>query len=880
MPTTARVSLLLIILILSTATLFADNKIKVGRKPAWVSEITSPDWSPPDREISEGSFLMLYEYQVNVSTQEEYAHITRKLKNETGIQNNSDIQIVFDPSFQTLTFHHIKIIRGEKEIDVTNASKFKLIQQETDLSRFIYNGTYTAYFVFDDLRAGDIIDFDYTIKGNNPVFKGKYYERFYFQGGEPIRHAYYSVIFPEDRTPQYKNNNNAPEVVKTSIPGSHSIRYSWSAEKLKARFGEDYEPYWYDAFPNVQVSEMNSWNEVVEWGCSINPSYTKKSAAIDSISSAIAKQTNTLTDYILACTRFVQDEVRYMGIESGVYSHKPHEPEVTLKNRYGDCKDKSLLLCALLAARNLESYPVYINTSLRDHVDERIPSPLNFNHCVSVVYLENIKLWIDPTIPLQRGSLEDLYFPAYGKGLVLKKGENSLTEIQENNKGKAIVAETFDLADTGRDGFIRVETTYMGETADDERYLFRNNSMEAMQEGFTDYYSGIYDSVTVDDDLRMTDDESRNRISMNESYRISNPWSETDSLKYRFTITAQLLKNCLTILPKKERHAPLLIKHPNKLDYTININTPEDWNVSEEKFHVNNPAFDFTFNAEKKGKGFTLRYVYESRKSVIPVQDIRQYNRDIDSVLAQLEYTITWNRNQSAIAAANAFRLNISYLVISIFLSLVLVYIAVRVYRISLQEEVQEGLHIGSWLVLPLIGLALTPFNVIYQLVTNNFFDDTAISNLKNSSQYPGVTWDALLIFELAGNIILLVLAILCFISFIKRRDITARLMVTYYIYAFVIVALDQFITARLNIGESSPADSTLVRSFIGCALWVPVFLISSRVKNTFVKPYRPAGEDSDYNMIPTAVSDVTESVTIPVEHDNIQSDVNEDTAR
>jgi transglutaminase-like putative cysteine protease len=36
-----------------------------------------------------------------------------------------------------------------------------------------------------------------------------------------------------------------------------------------------------------------------------------------------------------------------MGIEMGQYSHKANNPERVFKQRYGDCKDKSLLLVSM-----------------------------------------------------------------------------------------------------------------------------------------------------------------------------------------------------------------------------------------------------------------------------------------------------------------------------------------------------------------------------------------------------------------------------------------------------------------------------------------------------------------------------------------------------
>ena len=55
--------------------------------------------------------------------------------------------------------------------------------------------------------------------------------------------------------------------------------------------------------------------------------------------------------YFRVAVNFVQNEIRYMGIETGKYSHKANSPEKVFKQRYGDCKDKSLLLASILKCR-------------------------------------------------------------------------------------------------------------------------------------------------------------------------------------------------------------------------------------------------------------------------------------------------------------------------------------------------------------------------------------------------------------------------------------------------------------------------------------------------------------------------------------------------
>ena len=54
----------------------------------------------------------------------------------------------------------------------------------------------------------------------------------------------------------------------------------------------------------------------------------------------------------------MQDEVRYLGLENGISAYKPSSPNKVYNQRFGDCKDKSLLLVTMLNQMNIEAYPV------------------------------------------------------------------------------------------------------------------------------------------------------------------------------------------------------------------------------------------------------------------------------------------------------------------------------------------------------------------------------------------------------------------------------------------------------------------------------------------------------------------------------------------
>ncbi len=88
---------------------------------------------------------------------------------------------------------------------------------------------------------------------------------------------------------------------------------------------------------------------------------------------AIETGYSTQGEKIAAVLNFVQEEVRYLGFESGLGSYKPFAPNQVFEQRYGDCKDKSLLMVTMLRKMGIEAYPVLVNTALKHNINAVLP---------------------------------------------------------------------------------------------------------------------------------------------------------------------------------------------------------------------------------------------------------------------------------------------------------------------------------------------------------------------------------------------------------------------------------------------------------------------------------------------------------------------------
>lgn len=149
---------------------------------------------------------------------------------------------------------------------------------------------------------------------------------------------------------------------------------------------------------------------------------------------------------------------------------------------------------------------------------------------------------------------------------------------------------------------------------------------------------------------------------------------------------------------------------------------------------------------------------------------------------------------------------------------------------------------IGGWLILVIIGLIASPVRIIYLLVTTYvpFFTEGtwAFLTTPGTEQYHPL-WAPLLIFEIAGNLVIVALAIITLIFLFRQLRLTPKLAIAYYSFALLFVVTDYFVAELIPAVAANPDPENLrelVRTVVAAAIWVPYFRVSKRVKNTFVK--------------------------------------------
>lgn len=831
-------SLCLVLLFWCSGAAFGDTpSVHISAKPNWLSAIKPYNQKPSSRTIERGFYYALIEEQVQVEKQADYNHIIREIVSETGIQNASQISVSFDPAYERLDFHDITVWRDGKPLNRLKASAFKVLADEQDLSNFIYQGSFSALCILDDIRKGDRIEYSYTITGRNPILNGKFCANMYVQWYTPVAHHYMAIIASSQRKLNFKTFNSVP---KPAINKGNGLkRYEYEGFQIPPAHDDNNQPSWYNERGFIQVSEFASWTEVVNWALSINPpSLNIKGELGERIVKLKNEAGNNKEKYFRAAVRTVQQEVRYMGIEIGEYSHRANNPEKVFKQRYGDCKDKSLLLVSMLKAGGIDAAMVLVNADMNEHVEQYIPTAYAFNHAVITANVNGKQVWVDATMDNQGGEGTDIYFPRYGKGLVLKPGSDALTTIPPSKGGSVTGEDIYTVKDAKSPVLFTVKTTYTGDEADYMRGKLESSGMAETEKSYLDYYAKIYNKIETKDSIMVKDDLRTNKLITIETYKVGD-FFKKDSTSDKLTVDlfANFIYNQFPSITSRTK-TPVALTYPYDASYSIKVVLPGGWNINENHDSINRDYYSYESNFTAAGDTLSLNYKLSFLKDNVPVNKLAEFKADIKKLNdTSLGYSFSYTPQ----GTAGPSTINSVLVLVMLLITVGLIVLGVWLYQRETPGIVfaygSTFVPLGGWLILIAIFLGGMIISSIWGLASRNYFELSSWNSntVKNIAEHR-----LLIVLESLGNITMACYAVFCLILLLNRRDILPQYIIGFFVFRALLAITDYYIAYDLYNKVSDTAMQALAGSFILAAICVPYFKKSSRVQETFIVPHPP----------------------------------------
>ena len=313
----------------------------------------------------------------------------------------------------------------------------------------------------------------------------------------------------------------------------------------------------------------------------------------------------------------MQDEIRYLGIELGRYSHQPTLPAKVFARRFGDCKDKSLLLATVLKSMGVDAAPALVDSTAGRSLDAQQPSPFAFDHVIVQAKIAGKTYWFDPTMSYQRGGLDKYYDPDYERALVLR--ERALINWRRFLFRRLmpvlfLVKEKYEGQSSRGPISLQVSTTYVGDEADNMRQFLSGYSLTELGKNYLNFYGEANPSIKAVGLPEVVDDQVANKIVVRERYLINEFWKENKHYFLAEKISEQTGKPGVT-----QRSMPLRISYPLSINETIEINLSERYNIASDRGTISNDVVRFDYDFSTKSNNIKLEYSLKTMADSIPV---------------------------------------------------------------------------------------------------------------------------------------------------------------------------------------------------------------------------------------------------------------------
>ncbi len=271
----------------------------------------------------------------------------------------------------------------------------------------VYTDDRTVKAPLPALAAGSIVEELRTVRDSTTAIDAGMAIRIALAGAEQTRLRRVVVELPAGMPFHYRlEKASATRIERTADDRRQRVVFTAESPAPLEEYDFD-SPADVPRFSAVVISTGSSWKLVAEhYWAMVEPRIVEDPgrASVQALAASIAGPDRAplgRDELIERAVRRLHQEVRNSGVELGQAAIRPGYPSETLKRRYGDCKDKSVLLLALLRELRIPAQLVILNTRSGQGLIPELPGWGACNHMI-VRVTGRPELWIDATDPFSR----------------------------------------------------------------------------------------------------------------------------------------------------------------------------------------------------------------------------------------------------------------------------------------------------------------------------------------------------------------------------------------------------------------------------------------------------------------------------------------------
>ena len=378
------------------------------------------------------------------------------------------------------------------------------------------------------IAPGSVVEQEIVVRESAPFFVAGIAGRYFSGRSVPVRHERLTLEAPTS-LPLHYELQLLPDLEPKRTEANGQIKLIFERGPVEPQETSDSNlPNDVPAFPAVSFSTGTSWQQVAAEYEKIVEAHLD-GVDLKPVVEKLTQGKRSRNEKAQAVLEYLDKQIRYTGVEFGDAAIVPHSPAETLARRYGDCKDKSTLLVAMLRAAGIPAYVALLNVGDRLDVPSDLPGMGLFDH--AVVYVPgDADLWIDATD--EYASLGQLPILDQSRlALIVRAQSTALVRIPEAPSQDNVILERRDIY-LAENGPARIVETSQpkGVFESEYRSLYADKQNKKTHEDLTTYVKSQYLSEKLDRiDRSDPDDLSKQFELVLESEKARRGFTDLDS---------------------------------------------------------------------------------------------------------------------------------------------------------------------------------------------------------------------------------------------------------------------------------------------------------------------------------------------------------------